>query len=116
MTAREPTSHAGLPPIERPNGKMYQPRKLIAVSWSNDGDPLEDWAGCIVLGTHDVDVARLLAERACGYFHGTRYAVKPSRVWVRDGFENGERIWVYDEVRGRAGVRWVASDDPEELA
>jgi len=104
-----------LPPITRPNGKVYRPRKLTAGAWEND-DYRDDWAGCFVFGTHDIDLARPLAEEECRFAFGVQHVIKPELVWIRDGFESGERRWVYDEVRGRAAVRFVASDDPDDRA
>lgn len=102
-----------LPAITRPNGKTYQPRKITAGTWEDDWCRDDAWQGCFVFGTHNVDVARPVAEEECRYAFGTQYAIKPERVWIRDGFEGGERRWVHDAVRGRAAVRFVASDDPE---
>lgn len=103
------TGCALLPAITRPNGKLYQPRKVIAYRWE---DP---WAwntatqGAIVFGTHDIDRARPLAEQLTG-----AYAVNPQKGWWRDGFANGERTWVHDPCHGRAGVSFDACDDPED--
>jgi hypothetical protein len=102
-----------LPVITRPNGKPYQPRAVKAHAWGND-DAWESRSGAVVLGTHDVDRARLLAEEACNAWYGTAYAVKPEVDWFRSGFSNGERAWIRDDVRGAAGVMFTAADDPEE--
>lgn len=109
-----------LPPIPRPHGGLYRPRKLTVGTWDNEGAYDRDgwagwagWAGCYVLGTHDIDTARPLAEEECRFTFGTQYVIKPQRVWIRDGFESGERRWVHDERRGRAAVQFVASDDPD---
>lgn len=94
--------------ISRPNGAIYRPRKVVAYDWE---DP---WAwdtatqGAVVFGTHDVDRARPVAEQVCG-----NYAVNPRKGWWRDGYANGERAWIHDPVRGRAGVMFDASDDPD---
>lgn len=100
-----------LPPVQRPNGALYRPRALSVHAWDNQGEYTQDWAGVVVLGTHDVDVARPLAKEAVGHYHSCSHAVRPERVWWRDSIRGGERTWVWDDVRGRAGVSFVASDE-----
>jgi len=91
-----------LVPIKRPNGKLYCPRKLSSNAVSDDGGVLD---GVIVLGTHDVSVAQPLADRYASWQLGAGYtAASPRAGWYRDGMSNGERTWITDEVRGRAGV------------
>jgi hypothetical protein len=102
-----------LPPITRPNGKTYRPRRIVARPWEND-DAQDNRCGAVVLGTHDIDLARPLAQRECTYRFGMAYAIKPDVDWFRDGFVYSERAWIRDEVRGSAGVMFTASDDPEE--
>jgi hypothetical protein len=102
-----------LPVIVRPNGKVYRPRTLTAGAWENEYAN-DDYAGCFVFGTHDIDLARPVAEEECRFAFGVQHAINPELVWIRDAFEGGERRWVQDAVRGRAAVRFVASDDPEE--
>lgn len=70
--------------------------------------------GAVVLGTHDVERARVLAERACASWYGTAHAVCAEVGWFRDGYEGGRRCWIRDEVRGRPGVWFAASDEDEE--
>jgi hypothetical protein len=85
--------------IERPNGKPYRPRRVVAYGVGEDGE------GVIVLGTHDLSRAQALADELARYVAGSGFvAVDPWRGWWRDGFESGERRWVSDEERGRAGV------------
>lgn len=104
-------TESAIPPVIRPNGKPYRPRKLVAYAW-------EDYDNCrsgvVVLGTHDPERARELASSSARYWYGTAYIVEPARVWWHDGIEHGERRWQHDAVRGRAGVCFTASDDPEE--
>lgn len=98
-----------LPAILRPNGKVYRPRKLVAYAFEDDhaGE-----SGVVVLGTHDPVRAHALAERVARSWYGTEYVVEPVQVWWHDGIENGDRRWMHDPVRGRAGVCFTASDDP----
>lgn len=103
-----------LPPIERPDGRTYRPRKVIAHAWEDDG--YYNDRGAVVFGTHDVERARELAERACAGWYGMTHAVRAELGWFRDGYESGRRAWVNDPVRGRAGVWFTASDEDEEDA
>ena len=48
-----------IPPVERPNGKLYQARKIVAYVVGEEDE------GVIVLGTHDQQRAQVLAD------HGT---------------------------------------------
>ena len=85
--------------IERPNGKPYRARKVVAYVVGDDPE------GVLVLGTHDVDRAQVLADQMAAYVAGADFvAASPETGWWRDGMEMGERQWVTDEVRGRAGV------------
>jgi len=100
------TTHtAGLPPITRPNGKTYRPRKLIAQAVADcDG---EDLAGVVVFGTHDAGRAKRLADRYVAlYGDADMEAVNPDRVWWRDTFSWGSRRYEDDDRHGRAGVRF----------
>lgn len=98
-----------LPVIMRPNGKPYRPRGIRTAHWDN-----EDTCGVIILGTHDIEMALPLAAGGCQYYFGSQYAIKPEVAWFRQGMERGDPVWFRDEKRGRAGVMFTASDDPEE--
>lgn len=102
---------ADLPAIIRPNGKTYRPRKVIVEPWEIDGAAYGWESGVIVFGTHDVEVAQPLADVVCKGFDPDYVAVGAKPIWYRDGYENGERVWMDDEVRGRAGV-WFRADYP----
>ena len=85
--------------IQRPNGKPYRPRRVAAFTVGEDDE------GVVVLGTHDLTSAQVLADELARRVAGPEYvAVDPWRGWWRDGFENGRRAWVCDEEHGRAGV------------
>jgi len=85
--------------ITRPNGKPYRSRRVTVQAVGEEDE------GVLVLGTHDLDRAQALADQVARRIAGTGFvAVDPWRGWWRDGFENGARAWVNDEVRGRAGV------------
>jgi hypothetical protein len=93
---------AELAAIRRPDGSLYRPRKLVACP-VNDED--EIIAGVVVFGTHDPRRAQLLADEIVRlYADSGCVAASPGTVWWRDGFECGQRRWVTDEQRGRAGV------------
>lgn len=85
--------------IERPNGKLYRPRRVVAYICGEEDEAV------LVLGTHDYARAQVLANQMAEYVAGSGYvAVDWVTGWYRDGFEMGHRQWVTDEVRGRAGV------------
>jgi hypothetical protein len=88
--------------IERPNGKAYRPRKVIAYIVA---DEYEEVCGVLVLGTHDIARAQVLADSLVAYYVDSReVAADPVTGWWRDGFESGRLRWVADEVHGRGGV------------
>jgi hypothetical protein len=92
--------------ITRPNGKPYRPRKVIAAAVCDEDESL---AGVIVLGTHDLAVAQTLADRYAAWQLGSgTVAADPLLGWYRDGLVNGQRCWITDEARGRAGI-WFRS-------
>jgi len=94
---------AALPPVRRPYGGFYRPRKLTVVVLDEYGD--EEDGGIAVFGTHNEDVAGLLADEAAVRLEGAAWhAADPVRVWWRDGYSGGRRCWVTDELAGRAGV------------
>jgi hypothetical protein len=98
-----------LPAIVRPNGKTYRPRKIVVIPCEN-----ADEFGAVVFGTHDVELATPLATEEIASRFDTRYAATDPVVgWWRDGYERGERVWVWDEQIGRAGV-WFASAEVGE--
>jgi hypothetical protein len=85
--------------IQRPNGKAYRPRKVIGYLAG------EDSKSVVVLGTHDIARAQVLADELVRIYVDSREtAADPVLVWWRDGFECGQLRWIADEVRGRAGV------------
>jgi hypothetical protein len=91
-----------LVPVTRPDGRVYRPRKVIALGVADADDFL---CGVVVLGTHDVTVARLLAEAYARWQTGEgTEAAEPEAGWFREGLDYGNPVWMRDEVRGRAGV------------
>jgi hypothetical protein len=96
------TTQTQLEPIERPDGRLYQPRKLAAHAVSGEDDFL---SGVVVFGTHDPANALPLAAEYVTRQLGKGYApAGPRAVWWRDGFESGHRCWLDDDRAGRAGV------------
>lgn len=96
-----------LTPVVRPNGKLYRPRKLRAIYFENDH--LGRY-GVLVLGTHTQSVGLPLAGAEARYrVEGGVLDAIPEEGWWRDGFECGERAWVWDEVHGAAGLRFEIS-------
>ena len=102
-----------LEPIERPNGELYRPRKIVAYVVGEEDE------GVIVLGTHDRELAQEMADTMARYVAGGGYVAGDWVTgWYRDGFECGNRAWVTDEARGRAGVyfREIVEMAPAGLA
>jgi hypothetical protein len=89
-------------PVERPNGKLYRPRKVMAYAIA-DEDGIT--SGVMVLGTHDTARAQKLADECAALWVERGYVARdPEPGWYREGFECGELRWLRDEERGRAGV------------
>jgi hypothetical protein len=92
----------GAETFTRPNGKTYQPLRVIAYMLHDDA---EVESGVIVLGTQDAQRAQQLAdELVTAQVGGTWRAVRPVLGWWRSGFYHGQQSWLTDEVKGRAGV------------
>ena len=88
--------------ITRPNGRPYRPRKVVA---REVADAEEMTSGVMVLGTHDIERARKLADKcAAAWVDGGYVAAEPEAGWFREGYEYGRPMWLRDEVHGRAGV------------
>lgn len=88
--------------ITRPDGRLYRSQKVAGYPVTDDGELV---CGIMVLGTHDTDRAKPLADRCAAlWVDGGYVAASPVTGWWRDGFEGGRRCWVTDPVRGRAGV------------
>lgn len=104
-----PPPPPSLPPITRPSGRIYRPRRLRVVGWDVLDRQPESWQ-LAVLGTHDVAVARDAAPRG---FH-CAFLVNPTRSWVRLGLVRGEPTWLYDDARGAACVVFDERDDPDD--
>lgn len=91
-----------LPPITRPDGRIYRPRAIKAHVLADEDDIM---CGVMVTGTHDEERAASLARVLVASELGRGYEpVYSGCGWWRDGFECGRRCWVTDEVRGAAGV------------
>lgn len=101
----------GLPAIERPNGKVYRPRRIRTEVWEDD-DAWSEWrGGAVVMGTHDVELARPLATEAIRrHFDSELVAANPEVGWWRLGFRFGELHWTTDEQRGPAAVLFTAQE------
>lgn len=106
-----------LPAIERPNGKLYRPRKIEAITTGNE----DEVTGIVVFGTHDVRFAENEAHH-CAADYAAEYGIKlvidgPGfKDWYGTqiaGTDDGGRllvIFVTDEVNGRACVRFSAEE------
>lgn len=103
--------------IERPNGRLYRPRKIQTITTGNE----DEVTGIVVFGTHDVRFAENEAHH-----HAADYAEEYGVKLVIDGpgfkdwygtkiagaNEDGRllTIFVTDEIRGRACVRFSAEE------
>lgn len=125
---------ARLPAIERPNGKLYRPRKIEASSaWMDEGELVAIY----VFGTHDVAFARPHAEALVEQINreaievydvdcyvwellaGKTDWIGTSPFWDHD-VERIRQSYKADEVHGRAAVafsvRSVENATPTEPA
>jgi hypothetical protein len=101
--------------VIRPNGKAYRARRVAVEIWDNAAnDSWSDDYGVFVFGTHDIELARPLADREIkAHWDRDLVATKPCKVWKRLGFDHGEFVWWTDEVKGRAAVCFTADYPPE---
>lgn len=96
------TDAVALPAIERPNGKLYRPQRVVARLLDSDQDMD---ALVLVTGTHDIERAKALASGLVTEWHGRGYEPVFARTgWWRETIRRHERYWDDDEVRGAAGV------------
>ncbi len=87
-----------LVPVERPNGKVYRPRRLPrAVQVENRDDVYGPSGWLYVLGTHDVDRATRLAE---GHWEQVDLATA-KQAWMRLTMRGGDHVYESDPVRTR---------------
>lgn len=97
-----------LPAVTRPNGALYRPRKIVAQPCGEEEGEIDS---VYVFGTHDVERARALADRAIADWIDYGYCAGDARLtWIRDTFEGGYRRFVHDEENGRAAVRFEVDD------
>lgn len=91
-----------LPSVERPNGKLYRPRKISARVLDHDNGV--DYR-VLVTGTHDIGRALELARKVAHSDIGREYEPgNPRQGWWRETIRRHEPYWEWDEVRGAAGV------------
>jgi hypothetical protein len=97
-------------PIVRPNGKVYRPRKIREIYFENDYGRRND---VFVLGTHDligaVEPAAVEARYRIGHSEFLFDAVGEIGWW-REMVQRGERVVIYDDVRGAAGIRFEVEE------
>lgn len=78
-----------LPAIERPNGQLYRPRKIQAITTGYE----DEITGVVVFGTHDVRFAENEAIH-----HATEYATPNGLKLVIDG--PGQKDWLGTQIAG----------------
>ncbi|QYN17539.1 hypothetical protein [Amycolatopsis sp. DSM 110486] len=101
-----------LPPRVPSADTAYVDDGLIASRWDNE-DLLDAGRGAIVMGTHDVEQARHLANQAiCAWFGSDLAARRPERGWWLFGECSGVLAWLNDPEKGREGVLFTA--EPKE--
>lgn len=99
-----------LAPVKRPNGKIYRPRKIRAIYAE---DEYARRGNVYVLGTHDVYRALELASAEARYRIGSANFMIDAIGevgWWRTAMDRGERVVVWDEFRGAAGVRFECEE------
>lgn len=89
----------------RPNGKPYRRRAPVRVE---QFETYDEGTGIVVVGTHDVELARHLAAGIIVEYDLTD--VEPRPLWWRlvpwDGTGQFDQIWIDDPVRGVPVVVW----------
>lgn len=108
-----------LPAIERPNGKLYRPRKIDAISLGNE----DEITHILVFGMHDIECAKANAQREMDrlsnefYYGDMRLEISGpgKRVWRRRDlirFEDDQPLYGYaeDPVNGRAAVMFSVDE------
>ena len=101
-TTDERPAMTALEPVTRPDGRIYRPTKIAAYAVADEDDLL---SGVAVLGTHDMAVAQRLADQYAAWQLGSgSVALEPETGWFREGYSNGQPMWIRDPVKGRAGV------------
>lgn len=108
-----------LPAIERPNGKLYRPRKITAVGLGSE----DEICSIVVFGTHDPAFARLHAvaeaERLASETYSNEYRLEltdgGTPIWYRQDlshFEDNQPRYTFgpDPEHGRAGVRFYVEE------
>jgi hypothetical protein len=101
-----------LEPVTRPNGKKYRPRKLRA-EVLNTGPPEEE--GVLVLGTHNIEIAQIIAQNALDCYEWNLRPVNGWTGWWRSTVRDHETYYEQDTVRGAAGVWFEYTDEPIQV-
>jgi hypothetical protein len=99
--------------VVRPNGKVYQPRKIRA-EVLGDGWTGEEFV--VVLGTHTVEEAAPYAQAALDNspLSGGYPSQDWTRGWWRKTIRDGEPYFGWDDVHGAAGVMFEITDDEDD--
>lgn len=103
--------------IVRPNGKLYRPRKIQTITTGNE----DEVTGIVVFGTHDVRFAENEAHHhaaECAKGQGTKLVIDGPgfKDWygtrIAGTTDEGRPLVVFitDEVKGRACVRFSAEE------
>jgi hypothetical protein len=90
------------PAIQRPDGRLYHPRKIKAEFFYDDG--LE--AGVFVWGTHDINRARRLADQLVWSYDASIVAVNPIPTWKYRYISYGNIVYYDDVSAGRPCVEF----------
>lgn len=99
---------SSLPAIERPNGKLYRPRKISARILA-DEDGIE--SSVLVTGTHDIGRALIIARAVAHQCVGADCEPgSPELGWWREAIRNHDPFWEWDEARGAAGVMFEVGE------
>jgi hypothetical protein len=82
--------------LKRPNGKTYRSRLEPEAVWCGEDSDI-----ITVLRTHDLELAEALAT-ALALRDSTDLSTfgKPSREWLREGYQSGELMLLPDAARG----------------
>ena len=92
--------------LNRPNGKVYRPRKPPRALLLGD-----DYDTVLVLGTWDLELAVKTAQIVLDRELGSDFVpISPDFGWYEEKYRRGDLTWVYNNEHGQAGIMFEITD------